>query len=426
MTIHEEAMGLLDSVDAGDKGIEEASSESTESNMSSSGTGTPETAHPFFSRNSSSGVPLAVEETVSNDVQWSFEALPDDFHKSPEPLPPQPLQHLQYPHSPSHSHTHSHAHAHAHAHHHHSHSLNHNHNQQLHMQLEQIQENAVCQDDAKVDLSPSHSLAAMLGSSENDSSTYFIPYYSSTRFFCDISTRIFQKEDFAVATWIGFWSLMFITMGVSTITPIRDAVALQLGVKHMPKLTLASSVMAFLSSVPIGWLFEAPDPSRRKLWKKMGLTRGETQGSSLALFYRFFALAVTSYAVGFTMVDLVNNNTISISFFSRFFVETQEQSAFSALLRKWLPFILEKLGETMYIAFFLVVHLMKLHAISLVWGVTTEAMEYEDVARKAKEQRHHQKNQSHQSPPKTRTRLQRLAMVGFGGTLGGIVGRYVR
>ncbi len=392
----EDGIGLRVAVCIGDKGIEEAGSESTESNVSVSGT--PEEAHPFYSRSGSSSVPLAADEVVSQDVQWSFEALPDDFHKSPEPLP---HLHLPTQHNSHYAHTNIH--------------------------LEQIQENAVCQDDTKVDLSPSHSLAAMQYVGDKDSSAYFTPYYTSSRLLCDFSKRIFLKEEFAVATWIGFWSLLFITMGVSTITPIRDAVALQLGVKHMPKLTLASSVMAFLSSVPIGWLFEAPDPSRRKLWKKMGLTRGETQGSSLALFYRFFALAVTSYAVGFTLVDLVNNNTIPLSWFSRFSVEAQQQNAFSALLRKWLPILLAKLGEIMYIAFFLVVHLMKLHAISLVWGVTTEAMEYEDVARKAKEQRQHQKNHALQPPAnsKTRTRLQRLAMVGFGGTLGGIGGRYV-
>ena len=56
---------------------------------------------------------------------------------------------------------------------------------------------------------------------------------------------------------------------------------------------------------------------------------------------------------------------------------------------------------------------MKLHSLSLVWGVTTEAMEYEELARKRK---HIISN---------KTRLQRLALVSFGGTVGGVLGRYV-
>lgn len=69
------------------------------------------------------------------------------------------------------------------------------------------------------------------------------------------------------------------------------------------------------------------------------------------------------------------------------------------------------LGQTLYIAFFLVVHLMKLHSLSLIWGVTTEAMEYEEVARKRSRME------------SNKTRLQRLGLVGFGGTLGGVLGR---
>lgn len=439
MTTHQEVESLLllqvpeqvQVVSEADKSVEEAGSQSTGSNLSVSGSGTPDAAHPFFASTGSSSERLALdnEEAASNcnDMQWSFEALPEEFHKSPEPLPAQPLL-LHTPHSHPHSHTLSQSHSYSPPHHLHLHHSQH----QLH--LEQIQENAVCQqDDPKVTLSLAHSFSAKAATLDQDSSVYFTPYYTSTKFLCDLSERIFQKEDFAVATWLGFWSLLFITMGVSTITPIRDAVALQLGVKHMPKLTLASSVMAFLSSVPIGWLFEAPDPSRRKLWKKMGLTRGETQGSSLALFYRFFALSVISYAVGFTLVDYINNNSDSWSFtvISKLSTHTDSQHhtdyKLIILLKEWIPFVLAKLGEIMYIAFFLIVHLMKLHAISLVWGVTTEAMEYEDVARKAKEQKHHQQpprtHATLQPPAKTRTRLQRLALVGFGGTLGGIVGR---
>jgi hypothetical protein len=184
------------------------------------------------------------------------------------------------------------------------------------------------------------------------------------------------------------------------LTPLRDAIAIKVGVKHIPVLTLASTGLAFVSSVPIGWLFEAPDPSRRKLWKRMGLTRGETQGTSLALFYRFFAVVLISYAVGFTGVEWLVSRGSGPS------------SAPSEERRLDSSWIAVASGKAIYVAFFLVVHLMKLHSLSLVWGVTTEAMEYEEVARK------------NEHADSSQTRLQRLAFVGFGGTLGGIVGRY--
>ena len=84
---------------------------------------------------------------------------------------------------------------------------------------------------------------------------------------------------------------------------MRDAIALAVGVDLIPQLTLASTVLAFCSSVPIGWLFEAPDPNRHLVWKRMGLTRGETQGTLLALFYRCFALILLSYAIGFPLLE---------------------------------------------------------------------------------------------------------------------------
>jgi hypothetical protein len=183
-----------------------------------------------------------------------------------------------------------------------------------------------------------------------------------------------------------------------------------------------------------GWLFEAPDPQRRNVWEIMGLTRGETQGTSLALFYRCFALSLLFYAVGFILVDYwwhpnSNSNDSTLG-------EQQEQqqqnidgittNSFDddlfTYVWSWIPFLFSQLGRGMYITFFLVVHLMKLHSLSLVWGVTTEAMEYEDVARKTTQQ--HTANNT-LPPKKTRTRLQRLSLVGFGGTLGGILGRYV-
>mmetsp|Transcript_2742 Transcript_2742/g.4713 ORF Transcript_2742/g.4713 Transcript_2742/m.4713 type:complete len:902 (+) Transcript_2742:44-2749(+) len=270
---------------------------------------------------------------------------------------------------------------------------------------------------------------------EHYKNTYFVPQYTITKIVHAISKRVFAQEDFAVATWLGFWALLNVTCANYVLSPMRDAVALQVGVKHIPKLTLASSLLAFLSSVPIGWLFEAPDPSRRKVWKKMGLTRGETQGTSLALFYRFFALCVLSYAIGFQFVDMIHtkgglewlfgNRTVTEHVDA---VEDDEASyalmAMVSALWKSIPFWLTQLGQFMYIAFFLVMHLMKLHSISLVWGVTTEAMEYEDVARKQQEIRRNANSSTSGdgSTPKKKTRLQRLALVGFGGTLGGVLG----
>ena len=252
---------------------------------------------------------------------------------------------------------------------------------------------------------------------------YFQPHYRSTKLFYLISKKVFRHEEFAVATWIGFWALLNVTCANYVLSPMRDAVALQVGVRNIPKLTLASSVLALLSSVPIGWLFEAPDPNRRKVWKKMGLTRGETQGTSLALFYRFFALVLLSYSVGFILVDFIQ--TGKLSFGGRWFPSSQAPtSAVGKLFWEWIPYVLSKLGHVLYIAFFLVVHLAKLHSISLVWGVTSEAMEYEDVARKQNEQQeaNNNSNSSQTKPQQSKTRLQRLALVGFGGTLGGIWG----
>jgi hypothetical protein len=226
------------------------------------------------------------------------------------------------------------------------------------------------------------------------SSTTFTPMFSSTRFFETISTHMRHAD--SLPTWIGFWALFNVTCANYVLTPMRDAIALAVGVNHIPKLTLASTLLAVVSSVPIGWLFEAPDPMRRKLWKRMGLTRGETQGTSLALFYRMFALSLLSYAIGFKLVDYFRQEGLSHG----------ESSLLGAMGGT--------LGTAIYVAFFLVVHLMKLHSLSLLWGVTTEAMEYEEVAKK----------RMRGSTEGSKTRLQRMAYVGFGGTLGGILGRY--
>jgi hypothetical protein len=225
----------------------------------------------------------------------------------------------------------------------------------------------------------------------------FQPLFASTRLYQSMSARLLPKHTAFAATWIGFWALFHITCVNYVLTPLRDAIAIKVGVRHIPMLTLASTGLAFVSSVPIGWLFEAPDPSRRKVWKRMGLTRGETQGTSLALFYRCFAVVLVSYAVGFTGVEWLIARRSSAS--------SDDESASS-----WIAVASSK---AVYVAFFLVVHLMKLHSLSLVWGVTTEAMEYEEVAKRSE---HTETSQ---------TRLQRLALVGFGGTLGGIIGRYV-
>jgi hypothetical protein len=251
----------------------------------------------------------------------------------------------------------------------------------------------------------------------HDDDGMFVPVYATTKAFGRISKHVLSAQHvspFAAATWIGFWALLLVTCANYVLTPMRDAIALQIGVQHMPKLTLASTVMAFCSSVPIGWLFEAPDPGRRRVWKRMGLTRGETQGSSLALFYRCFAIILISYAAGFALTEWLRQHHDTPLHDATQSVPSSMKESF----RTWWPefFFLQRslwlyLGQGLYIAFFLVVHLMKLHSLSLVWGVTTEAMEYEEVARK--------RNTTMES---SKTRIQRLALVGFGGTMGGILG----
>ncbi|CAB9516580.1 Major Facilitator superfamily [Seminavis robusta] len=262
----------------------------------------------------------------------------------------------------------------------------------------------------------------------------FTPHYTVTMVLESISQRIMrsphQYDPQEAATWIGFWALFLVTCSNYVLMPMRDAIALAVGVEHIPKLTLASTVLALFSSVPIGWLFEAPDPQRRRLWKRIGLTRGETQGTSLALFYRFFAMALWSYAIGFKGIEflvLVNNNHAAAA-------DNDENSSQWGMVVV-IKLFLQHLGQAMYIAFFLVVHLMKLHSLSLVWGVTTEAMEYEETSRKRRIQQqqrqeqhtngvhhHDDKSNNNNKAPTSKGRLQRLAFVGFGGTVGGILG----
>lgn len=142
------------------------------------------------------------------------------------------------------------------------------------------------------------------------------------------------------------------------------------------------------------------------------MTRGETQGTSLALFYRFFALSALSYAMGFMLVDWIrklewikNYGVIKLIF------GTNEDGTNKDAI---IPFLLDKLGLFMYVAFFLLVTLMTRHSTSLVWGVTSEAMEYEEIARK-----------QHGNPRKDKTELQRLNRIQFGGTIGGIWGSVI-
>eukprot|EP00536_Pseudo-nitzschia_multiseries_P013779 jgi/Psemu1/245593/estExt_Genewise1.C_6140010 len=193
-----------------------------------------------------------------------------------------------------------------------------------------------------------------------------------------------------------------------------DSVVLQLGVENLASLTFAGTILSFLSSVPIGWLFEAPDPKRRKVFKKMGMTRGETQGTSLALFYRFFALSALSYAYGFLLVDWIRNLEWIRSYenANNGYNGDGESASASASsdATPIIPFLLDKLGKCLYVAFFLLVTLMTRHSTSLVWGVTTEAMEYEEIARKQRGLKH------------KKTQLQRLNRIQFGGTIGGIWG----
>jgi len=323
----------------------------------------------------------------------------------------------------------------------------------------------------------------------------------------------------------GFFALLLVTCANYMLGPMRDAAALAVGVSHIPALTLASTVLALGSSVPVGWLFEAPNPMRRRVWKRMGLTRGETQGTSLALFYRVFAFLLLSYALGFKLVDKVGRGkddaadggrgedgsegeestasaiALIATFFLRLlmkigvpvrrilkslegrsggvlgmqkilsstgvlatYLESYGDESVPALFLHACASVVNKFGKVIYIMFFLVVHLMKLHSLSLIWGVTTEAMEYEETAEKrAKEKNSAQSSLSSSSagglvvmggggqrkrndnttngggdgsdpasnngasktPSKSSLRLKRLGFVGFGGTLGGILGSVI-
>lgn len=235
--------------------------------------------------------------------------------------------------------------------------------------------------------------------------------------------------------------------------PMRDAAALKVGVSYIPVLTLVSTILALASSVPVGWLFEAPNPDRKgRSWRdRIGLTRGETQGTSLALFLRCFAVCLFGYAFSFKLMDLWSlsdtsgngkkwNDDTDTDTEEILNLKLGEGESIMAFVVKIASFVMGKFGKAFYVMFFLVVHLMKLHSISLMWGVTSEAMEYEEQAElRAKRNLNEKANANAnikrgsikeeeevgEKPAvggKSRARLKRLAFVGFGGTLGGIIG----
>jgi hypothetical protein len=271
------------------------------------------------------------------------------------------------------------------------------------------------------------------------------------------------------SAFAGFLSLLLITMANYMLGPMRDAAALRVGVSYIPMLTLASTTIALASSVPMGWLFEAPNPTRKgKHWRhRVGLTRGETQGTSLALFLRCFAVCLVGYAFTFKLMYLLSWKSeegeaessseesgedlhLLADLYQSFQLRHDER--FLAFISRVASKIMEKFGKFFYVAFFLVVHLMKLHSISLMWGVTSEAMEYEEQAelrqkRRERAQRLHLngilkvnesikedenedntktngkfKTATRKDGKKSSARLKKLAFVGFGGTLGGILG----
>ena len=300
-----------------------------------------------------------------------------------------------------------------------------------------------------------------------------------------------QRHSHGGSALAGFTALLLVTCANYMLGPMRDAAALAVGVTHIPALTLASTVLALGSSVPVGWLFEAPDPRRRRVWKRMGLTRGETQGTSLALFYRVFAFLLLSYALGFQIVERFGKSKLGDGsegsglgeeesavillgcLFLRIlgllgiptehplfssvndYLKSHRELSIPSLILNTCSCMVNKFGKVIYIMFFLVVHLMKLHSLSLIWGVTTEAMEYEESAehrRKMTEEKNMTKissggglvmmggnsptrgggtgrarSSSFSAKPQSKSslRLKRLAFVGFGGTLGGIIGSVI-
>ena len=248
----------------------------------------------------------------------------------------------------------------------------------------------------------------------------------------------------------GFLALLLATCVNYMLGPMRDAAALAVGVEYIPTLTLISTLLAIVSSVPIGWLFEAPDPNRRmrmlQRFKLGFMTRGETQGSSLALFYRFFAIFLAFYAVGFKVLEMMDTATVPL----------QDNEAAKSILGHIVAFA-RRYDKVGYSIFYLFIHLMKLHSISLIWGVASESMEFEEItetrekrrrtvelanamARKQYSSENDISQKSEYNAPikdslpvkgnngkssSSRIRLEKLAFVGLGGTIGGIGGSII-
>jgi len=194
----------------------------------------------------------------------------------------------------------------------------------------------------------------------------------------------------------------------------------------------------------------------------LGLTRGETQGTSLALFYRVFGVVLVGYALGFKFVEYREKNAHATGSALPAVAAIADVCEEGCSATHWLnefwqtTFTLHNFGSLGYVAFFLIVHLMRLHSISLIWGVATEAMEYEEQAEKRKKDSRILEEQeedydeygdftntgtggcppnTEEETPKvkspvdaaggTKARLERLAFVGFGGTMGGIAGSVI-
>ena len=248
----------------------------------------------------------------------------------------------------------------------------------------------------------------------------------------------------------GFLALLLATCVNYMLGPMRDAAALAVGVEYIPTLTLISTLLAIVSSVPIGWLFEAPDPNRRmqmlERFKLGFMTRGETQGTSLALFYRSFAIFLAFYAVGFKIIEMMDTP-----------LPLQDHDESTRSFLNHIVTSARRYDKVGFSLFYLFIHLMKLHSISLIWGVASESMEFEEITecrekrRRAVEvanvmarkhnrmQRNNSQKEQHTNPVKhisslqtnneksssSRIRLEKLAFVGLGGTIGGIGGSII-
>jgi len=190
----------------------------------------------------------------------------------------------------------------------------------------------------------------------------YSPIYTSVRFLFRLNRYLQRSHLDHSTTLLGFWLLLVLQAAQSLVAPTRDALLVTIGVSHLPALTVGTTLLALCATVPTAWIMEAPNPSRSPWMRKCGLTRGDTQGTSLALLDRVYAV------VCFT-------------------------AALAPPYCQW----------TIYTVFYLLGHVLKLHVVSLVWGVVTESMEYESASNDNR-------------------RLQRLGWMGLGGTVGTLLG----